>query len=279
MDKTIYDKPTMVQLESSTACDARCVFCPHPDMKRKAGRMTDSLYLKILDEAKRLDILEVVLFLNGEPFLFPRLFQWLDMLRKRGLKTAIFTNAAHMDESKSTRIAGYSDVIQVMVFSLPGFDTESYSHVCGLDFERVMGNVKGFLKQDSGIRTAGHIPLMSQTAPFRQDWLELWEPMFDSAGYTSMFNFAGRIRDPLELKESDGLSRKACPRLNHITVLWNGKVCLCCMDSEGEVILGDARTDSLKDIFYGEKARLYRQKHEDLDFDLDLCRDCNMNIY
>lgn len=241
--------------------------------------MSDKLYLKILDEATELNIREVLLFLNGEPFLFPGLFRWLGELRRRDLKTVIFTNAAHMDPGKARRVSQYADVIQEIVFSLPGFDSESYGHVCGLDYAAVLRNIRAFLRLESGIRTAGHIPRMSETDSFRRQWLELWEPMFDSAGYTSMFNFAGRISDPLELKETDSLSRKPCPRLNHITILWDGRVCLCCMDSEGQVILGDARKDTLGDIFYGTRARVYRKRHENLDFDLDLCRDCNMNIY
>jgi len=269
----------MIQLETSTACDARCVFCPHKDLKRHGGSMKEELFVSIIDQAADLGIPEVLLFLNGEPLLFPKLFTWLELLRDRGLITAIFTNAASLTAEKSERLMGFSDVIRVICFSLGGFDRETYRAVMGLDYETVYANVTRFLEvNDGAIPVEAHIPLMSKTVGFMDKWRERWGPLLLSAP-TDMFNFAGLVSDELELRESDRHKKGKCGRLDHLTVLWNGEVCLCCMDAEGQVILGNLNQQSIMEAFNSETAVYYRTLHETGRFDeLPLCKNCNMNM-
>jgi hypothetical protein len=48
--------PEIVQIESTNICNARCVFCPRDEMKRRQGVMDDFLYRKIVDECAALGI-------------------------------------------------------------------------------------------------------------------------------------------------------------------------------------------------------------------------------
>lgn len=274
------EKPTLVQIESSTACDAKCVFCPRPKMKRKGGTMKESLFEKIVQESKKLGISELVLFLNGEPLIFPRLFDWLKRLRQEGLRTVIFTNANQLTTHKSIVLTSFHDVIQSIVFSIGGIDTETYKEVMGLNYDKVLGNIRKFAQINAGkINTKAHIPLMSMTQKFTDRWVDHWREYVDELSPTDMFNFGGLIKDDLELKESDLHVRKFCARLNHLTVLWDGRVCLCCIDAEGQVILGNVNKQTLSEIYNGDLAKRYRAKQSEGKYsDLPLCQDCNMNI-
>lgn len=274
------DYPTMIQLESSTACDARCTFCPHSKMQRKRGTMKDDLFERILSEAGEMGIQEVLLFLNGEPLIFPRLPQWLQCLRDTERTTTIFTNANALTEDKAKMLLSFSDVIGTIVFSLGGMDAETYQKVMGIPYYVVRRNVERFyLLNDGIIPMKAHIPCSSETQPFIAQWLDTWAEFFGDLSPTAMFNFAGLISDPLELKEDERHSKKYCGRLNHLAILWDGRVCLCCMDTEGQVILGDANNKRLIDIFNSDTARKYREYHKEERFaELPLCRDCNMNI-
>ena len=273
------ESPTLIQIESSTACDAKCIFCPRSKLKRSPGSMSDVLFEKILVQAKEIQVGEILLFLNGEPLIFPRLFDWLQALREYGFKTTLFTNANSLTEAKALMLISYSDIIQTIVFSLGGFDKDTYNEIMGLDYDRVRQNVERFLQMNQNkIKTIAHIPHFSKSAPFAGSWHNVWD-MIETKAYTAMFNFAGLVHDDLELKEDDRHNRSFCERLNHLTILWDGRVCLCCMDAEGQVILGDAKTHPLIEIYNGNIVRYYRRLHQEERFlSLLLCKDCNMNI-
>jgi radical SAM protein with 4Fe4S-binding SPASM domain len=94
-----------------------------------------------------------------------------------------------------------------------------------------------------------------------------------------MFNYAGLVRDDLELQTDDLHARDYCDRLNHLMILWDGRVCLCCWDAEGSTVLGDVKEQSLEEIFYSDAAHTYRTWHKAGEYDkIPLCRECNANI-
>ncbi len=42
--------PAVVRIETTNACNARCVICPHKQMARPVRQMDDALYGRIVDE-------------------------------------------------------------------------------------------------------------------------------------------------------------------------------------------------------------------------------------
>lgn len=274
----------MIQVESSTACDAKCVFCPVGSKAhiktRKSGYMRDSVFEKILQEASELGITDVLPFLNGEPLIFPGLFRWLDMMRGYGLKCTLFTNGNALDAENARLLVDYPHVVRGVIFSVAGMDDESHWELMGLDHDKVYGNIEYFLKVNkSRIRVYAHMPLFSLTSGWVGAWTAYWREIIPNAAPTVLYNYAGLIRDALEHKE-DGLHlRQACPRLKHATILHNGDVCLCCMDAQGQVVFGNMKENSIFDIYNSPEFVRYRQLHAQGRFaELALCRDCNMNI-
>ena len=96
------------------------------------------------------------------------------------------------------------------------------------------------------------------------DWLE-------------KFNFTKRIDIDLH-NWAEGVATKfrQCHRLwTSITVLWDGRVSLCCLDYEGDIEMGDVNRQSLKEIINGELYQEVRKNHINGLF-LDKCSKCNM---
>ena len=58
-----------------------------------------------------------------------------------------------------------------------------------------------------------------------------------------------------------------------LVVLWDGRVTVCCVDSEGLLQVGDARSDRLTDVWNGEKMREIRRSHAAGEFP-PLCAMC-----
>ena len=66
----------ILQVETTSHCNARCIFCAHDQMD-EYGTMPDSLYSRILAGAARLDPppAPFIPMLTGEPFLAPQIVQ------------------------------------------------------------------------------------------------------------------------------------------------------------------------------------------------------------
>ena len=58
-----------------------------------------------------------------------------------------------------------------------------------------------------------------------------------------------------------------------LVVLWDGRVTVCCVDSEGELQVGDARRDRLDDLWNGDAIRSLRRRHRDGAWPA-LCANC-----
>ena len=66
-------------------------------MTRPRGEMSDELFRKIIKDGKNIRKSFFVPFLNGEPFVFPRIWEWLDYMEAEEVRVHIYTNAELMD--------------------------------------------------------------------------------------------------------------------------------------------------------------------------------------
>ncbi len=275
------DVPRMLQIETSTRCNANCAFCPRSQMTRPAGDMEERLFRKIVDNAAALGINKALLFLNGEPLMFSRLFDYLAILRELGIKTDLFTNGKLMTQDMAAKVLAFSDVIEVICFSVPGIDEETYKELSGMSgYIETVRNVCGFWAMNAGrITTNVHTPLVASNVRYLDIWQRSWEAYSDAASPTDFYNFAGLVSDPLELREDATHEAAYCDRLLQLAVMWDGRCCLCCMDMNGEVILGDLCESSIEEVFNSALAVQYREAHSEGRFDeLALCSKCNMKF-
>jgi uncharacterized Fe-S cluster-containing radical SAM superfamily enzyme len=261
------DKLTHIQIESSTACNGRCVFCPRHEMTRKGGAMTDELFHKIVEQAIEMEVELISPFLNGEPFVFPRLFEWLDYLQERNVKVMLFTNALAFTKQKADKINTYSNISN-LIFSVHGYDKRTYEAQMNIPYDKVVENIEYF----TSIAKIPYQVYMLDTAvnhPGINIFLETWK---NSTTFISkLVNWAGKRHSSMKG------TKVPCPELLHdMTIYWDGRVCLCCMDSDAAVVLGDLNKQSLKDVWESNQWR--RDEHKKLNFNLDLCLHCNKNI-
>lgn len=261
------DKLISIQLESSTACNGRCSFCPRFDMTRAEGEMSDHLFKKIVDQAVDYGVEIITPFLNGEPFMFRRLFLWLDYLRHKGVKFTLYTNASTLTKEKADTINEYDNCVD-LIFSMHGYDEKSYNSQTGLSYAVVKKNVEYFI---SVAKIPYQIYMLNTGVNEKgiDTFLKTWEGNRTFiAKYT---NWGGKR--PGSMKGT----KIPCERiLSEMTVYWDGRVNLCCMDSDGAVILGDLNKQIVKEVWEGNQ--WMRDKHKAYDFDLELCRHCNKNI-
>ena len=253
-----------IQIESSTSCNARCTFCPRYDMTRPRGEMSDELFHKITKESRTMSKPFFVPFLHGEPFVFPRIWEWLDYLKND--KVHLYTNAEFIDVD---RIVKYKN-IRLICCSLNATTKETYDKIMrGPDFNKVVSNIKDLIAK-APFKIFVSMVITSDNQHEAKEFKRMW-------GKNHIFgefkNWGGARHDTIE---KTGKRIPCYAALNTINILWDGRVCACCLDYDGKLILGDANKESIVQIWHN--AKWFRDKHRNLDFNIIPCKNCNQNI-
>lgn len=242
--------------------------------------MDDDLYLKVLDQCVEMGVRKIHLQNFGEPLIDRKLPEKIKTAKDRGIHTVkIISNASALTESKSRQlIESGLDEIKV---SFDGLSKEIFEKVrVGLKYERIATNLEGLirLRKEMG-RTNPKIQLMFVSIKeneFEKDgFVDRWRGVVDRVDVTIAHNWGGSD-DIAATPESKDQTGYPCMRLwQTFTVLWDGRVSICCVDYEGSEILGDLRTQSMRDIWEGTRLAEIRKWHKQGEFGkVPICGDC-----
>ncbi len=266
-----YDRPKIIQFETTNNCNARCVFCPHSKMARKKGFMSDQTFEKLLSEIKQIRPNIIICHLHGEPFMDEKIIERLELIQKNFPEPikAISTNGSLLDNDKIDSLLKLTPLH--ITVSLNATNPEDHEKITGLNnFEIVKRNVTYLLelrkKRDFrlSISMISYSPhAYSLTKEFKKSWGE-------NAAVWFYDNYAG-LKYPAEQRENV-CTNSICTAC----ILWNGDVSLCCKDMEGKVIFGNINEKSLYDIWNSDLAVKYHFSNINKRFDLlELCQNCN----
>jgi len=255
-----------IQFESSTTCNANCTFCPNNSITRLRGQMSDELFHKIIEESKAFRSPEIVPFLNGEPFIFPRIWEWLDHMKDNNCRVYLFTNAERMNVDKLIKYTN----IRYVCCSLNANTKETHNEIVrGLDYDKVVANIEELIKKAPFRVYVSFVKVDKNKHEF-EAFKKRWGKQ---AVYGEFKNWGGARHDPLE---RTGQRVPCQSMLRSITILWDGRVVPCCLDYDGKLILGDANKNTLTEIW--QSFSWLRKRHRKLDFDMVPCKECNQNI-
>ena len=255
-----------INFESSTACNARCTFCPRYDMTRKMGQMSDELFHKIIKEGKEAGVRRYSPFMNGEPFVFPRIWKWLDYMEKEGVQVGLYTNAEYLDVD---RILKYKNIWYISC-SINAATKETHKKVMrGPDFDVCVKKTKDLIER----------------APFfaRASFVRCDDNIHEEQAFRDMFprrakvcGFANWTGDRDAKVARKGKKIPCNVLLTQMFILWNGDVVPCCMDYDGKMVVGNANKEHIKDLW--DKLNWMRVKHKNNDFNIPICKKCNYNV-
>ncbi|MBI1872576.1 MAG: radical SAM protein [Acidobacteria bacterium] len=265
--------PEIVQIEGTNICNAKCVFCPRDDMDRKQGVMDMALFRKIVDECAALGIRHVRLHNYGEPFIDRQLVEKTRYAKQRGIpEVGMISNGSLITEDAARGVieAGL-DAINISV-DAAGREVFESTRI-GLKYDKVIGNIERLVRIRAELGRKRPKLILSFVRQGRSDeeqaFIEHWRPIADKIHVTDLHNWAGTLNQTSDVKFP-------CyrPWLT-FTVLWDGRVSLCCADFDGREILGDARTSSLKEIWYSDAYRRVRREHLESGGPA-ICRTCDL---
>ena len=265
--------PEIVQIEATNICNAKCTFCPRDDMKRRQGIMDMALYRKIVDECAALGIGHVRMHNYGEAFVDKALPEKIAYAKARGIpEVGVITNGSLLgpDVARAVVEAGL-DAINISL-DAAGRDTFESTRL-GLKYDKVIANVEGLvrIRRELGRKRPKLILsfVRQDNSAEEQAFIDHWSAVADKIHITELHNWAGT------LKRRSDVNFPCYRQWLTFTVLWDGRVSLCCADLDGHVVLGDLTTQTIADIWNGDPYRRVRREHLESGGP-SICRDCDL---
>ena len=284
--------PCMLMLQTTTACNASCVFCPLPGLRKELpqGCMDESLFRRIVDEAaQHPEVACLNLFLMNEPLTDRRIVERLHYAGERcpRAQISLWSNAVALRRQMADRLL--DSPLTSLGVSLHAHHPETYRRLTGRkDLNRVLRDLVYFVEQRQARRpdievTLRYVGASAMTAAEKEELATFWQDgdvILDvDDGFLSR---AGNLAAPAEVVEPhrwmDGCRALGGPKQAHI--LYTGQVVLCCMDYRRVSCLGDVSETSLEQVWRGPQRRrvlqmLYGQRQAEPGF---LCSRCELAL-
>jgi len=274
------EKPQCVILEVTNICNLRCPNCTNKDMQRKRGFMELETYKKTIDECVTLGV-DNVCITGGEPTLHPQLIDQVTYAKTRGIKSlTIITNAQLLTPLISEKLI--KDGLDALDVSIDAATPKIYKKMRPPgSLEIVEENLEALIKLKKEMKNSKpRLTVKFIKEPTNADEVDLfrqkWGNLADEIFVTFLHNWGGTINKK-EPKWQGGYKRAPCSWIfRQMYVCWDGRISLCCLDSEVGTLLGDIKEMSIKDIWHSPKLQGIRQAHLDGNFnDLPLCSKCS----
>jgi radical SAM protein with 4Fe4S-binding SPASM domain len=273
-------EPTILQIENTNLCNAKCIMCPHTIMKRKNKTMSLNEFKHIIDnvlESYRIKKLVITGF--GEPFADKRIIDKIDYVNKKYpyLKLDLFTNASLLDNKTSDELIKRK--IERITFSINS-TKKNYHNIVGLDYENTKNNVLYFLKQKkltkNRILVNVSLMILKENEKDIKEFVKFWGRHADSVRVYTPSNWAGNIKFNYITKNPIKNKRWPCFVLwNNITVDVEGNIIMCCRDYESVVKFGNLLKEDIKEIRKGKKFKALLENHMMHKFNTSVCSRCD----
>jgi MoaA/NifB/PqqE/SkfB family radical SAM enzyme len=270
-----------LDLELTNRCNALCTFCPR-DKTPKQGFISDEHFYKALSFAAAENI-TLSLTGQGESLIHPKFVEYVQAVKKLGLKCMVTSNAALLSESLTNKIleAGL-DQINFSVSNL----WADYDSVYNLPFETTLKNIKYFLQANNN-RCVVQISIVknkqneNKHREMRKFWMDLGIDR-EKIEILGQCTRAGACETDHLFINTDQFRHEARKIAEDNDILgcvipfvfpaigWNGNHYLCCHDYEKKDPLGSIDTIDLMEVNQAKISRV-------LDSDASICRKCNLD--
>ncbi|MFQ5678361.1 MAG: radical SAM/SPASM domain-containing protein [Gemmatimonadota bacterium] len=280
--------PHRLQVQTKYGCNARCVFCPMGREENQIrGRMDDSTFQRIVDEAIDNDVRVLSPYLQNDPLVDRRIHERISYIlerrgRKRLPKTKLITNAGLLTEERAYHLVRSG--LEEIVFSVHGIDPRIYEGIMnGPRFERTIRNIDTFLrvKEELGSRTpkvqvwaVRTKDVDAQLPEVRAFWAErnvfFKARELDNRAHPEITDNGAIAPEEDEFK----FATYCTIPFWRAWILWNGDMVLCCVDWERAHVFGNVHDRSIREIWNSEGYRQYRERMRRNDFAGTLCEHC-----
>lgn len=269
--------PDSISIELTDKCNLSCSYCPKSVGVGVTGKNMDfDLFKKVVDETFSIHPLQQVMLGGfGEPLLYPHFEEALRYvrLRKPDVNIVTITNGTLLSKDWAFRLVA-SQLNQITI-SLNATSSAQYREINRSDqYGKVVENARAFLAavNESGASMRILIQVLEgpngpeEILQFRKEWI----PYLGRCGDIQVqpfVNWAGQI-DTTKIALTDDVKEKRrgkrypCAHLRGWLITREGNGLGCCMvlpEDPGDLLLGNIRDMSIREIFMGARIAKLRQ--------------------
>ena len=260
------DFPPYLQIEPTSICNYRCVFCYQTDNKFNKrsdghmGHMKLETFKLLIDQAEG-NIEFISLASRGEPLLCPDFKEMLSYTRDKFYNLKINTNASLLDEKMSHAIL--ESGVKTLVFSADAADSKLYSKLrVNGKLETVLANIKKFQE----IRTKKYpkskiITRVSGVKVNNQqdlgDMEKYWGDIVDQVAFVDYMPW-----ENVYVSKASGVQAPCSDLWRRMFVWWDGKVNPCDVDYKSQLSVGNIENNNISDLWKSNNYKKLRKQHE-----------------
>ena len=263
--KIVDDFPPVLQIEPSSICNYRCVFCFETDKtftnKKNGfmGQMKFDLFKKIIDDAEG-NINFLTLASRGEPLVCKDIDKMLQYTEGKFLNVKLNTNASLLSEKNAHSIL--SGGVNTLIFSADAADEELYSKL------RVNGKLKTVLKNIEQFKKIQNKHYSKKKIITRvsgvkvnsdqkiEDMEKLWKGLVDQVVFVKYNPWENSYE-----KKSNSIEEPCSDLWRRMFIWWDGKSNPCDVDYKSLLEVGNFPDLNIKELWNSERYSSLRKEH------------------
>jgi radical SAM protein with 4Fe4S-binding SPASM domain len=290
--------PISISFEPTTSCNLRCPECPSGlrAFSRPTGMLKDNFFKQTIDQLSP-DLLYLVFYFQGEPYLNPDFLQMVSYASSKGIYTATSTNAHYLSDENARKTV--ESGLDRLIISIDGTTQDVYQQYrVGGNLNKVIEGTKKIVEWKKKLKSrtpfiffqflvvkpnehqVDDIKILARECgvdEVRFKTAQVYDYQNDPNGLIPVTDKYSRYKKDKEgnyhLKNS--LSDH-CWRLWHATVItWDGMVVPCCFDKDAQHKLGDLKGKSFRQIWNNDAYIQFRKQILTSRRNIDICANCS----
>ena len=300
--KTLEEWPGALLIDITNRCNAKCVWCPNPDLTN-VGAMDMDVYRKIIDDfGTRGGVLTFGTF--GEPLMDKFMKERIEYLQRypKIHKVEVLTNGFFLNDKIVPTLIEHGVGVDI---SLDELDKQTFEDVKKMSFDVVRDNIVNFLEENKKAARPVPVNIRIKTLKTVEETMEQelfkiisshdCSVVLNSIDDNIISNWAGKLDKESFVKEyeiaTNNKTRYTHKRFNQtnvapctqlwkwMVVYWDGNVVLCCADMFSRTVVGDLISNSITEVWNGPQLKKYREQMVSRKrFDVAICQDCDIHL-
>lgn len=276
MNYLIRERPLDINIETINWCPMKCVFCCNRIFNRPQKIMSLRLFSKICKDYNKTGGGVLGIGAMQSDFLAdPLLMKRIDILKEYKRKFYIYSTTPLISLKKynDTEVKAILSTFSLLQISVEGLNREDYLKMAGVDaFEIFQEQIKRVYNiiQKYGLKIKIHLYFRTYNIKkMRREkyYKELVNMFIERNVRQSFFSWFGSIKQEDLPKGSKLIYRNNSKKKENcnnphvsLAVIPDGRVVGCgCIDWNATVVIGDMRKQSIREVWQGDKATLFRQ--------------------
>ena len=263
--KTIDNFPPYLQIEPTSICNYRCVFCFETDetftnkKNGHMGQMTLDLFKKVIDQAEG-NIEFISLASRGEPLACPDIVKMLEYTIGKFLNLKLNTNASLLDEKKCHAIL--SGGVKTIVFSADAATEPLYSKLrVNGSLSKVLKNIEIFKKIKETKYPNNQIISRVSGVKFNNEqnlnsMEKVWGDLVDQVAFVNYNPWENSYNKP-----PNDIIEPCSDLWRRMFVWWDGKINPCDVDYKSILSVGDFSKNNIQELWNSKEYRILREAH------------------